>query len=133
MLYMLDTNICSYIIRNKPQSIKSKLQEVEENHTIALSSIVVSELLYGATKKDSPKLMKIVSAFIDNFIIYDYSKISAQSYANIRTDLEKKGKIIGANDLLIASHALSLGAVLVTNNTREFERVEKLSLEDWCL
>jgi len=133
MLYMLDTNICSYIIRNKPQSIKVKLQEVEKNHTIALSSIVVSELLYGATKKDSPKLMRIVSAFIDNFIIYDYSKTSAQSYANIRTNLEKKGEIIGANDLLIASHALSLGAVLVTNNTREFKRVEKLILEDWTL
>ena len=133
MLYMLDTNICSYIIRNKPQSIKAKLQEVEQNHTVALSSIVVSELLYGATKKDSPKLTKIVSAFIDNFIIYDYSKVSAQSYANIRTDLEKKGQIIGANDLLIASHALSLGAVLVTNNSREFERVEKLVLEDWSL
>jgi len=133
MLYMLDTNICSYIIRNKPQSIKAKLQEVEQNHTVALSSIVVSELLYGATKKDSPKLIKIVSAFIDNFIIYDYSKISAQSYANIRTDLEKKGQIIGANDLLIASHALSLGAVLVTNNIREFKRVEKLILEDWSL
>lgn len=133
MLYMLDTNICSYIIRNKPQSIKEKLQEVEKNHTIALSSIVVSELLYGATKKDSPKLMRIVSAFIDNFIIYDYAKVSAQSYANIRTDLEKKGQIIGANDLLIASHTLSLGAVLVTNNTREFKRVEKLSLEDWTL
>jgi tRNA(fMet)-specific endonuclease VapC len=130
---MLDTNICSYIIRNRPQSIKEKLQEVEQNHTVALSSIVVSELLYGATKKDSPKLMRIVSAFIDNFIIYDYSKISAQSYGNIRTDLEKKGKIIGANDLLIASHALSLGAVLVTNNTREFKRVEKLVLEDWSL
>ena len=133
MLYMLDTNICSYIIRNKPQSIKEKLKEVEENHTIALSSIVVSELLYGATKKGSPKLMRIVSAFIDNFIIYDYSKVSAQSYANIRTDLEKKGEIIGANDLLIASHALSLGAVLVTNNTREFKRVEKLVLEDWSI
>ncbi|MDQ7084264.1 MAG: PIN domain-containing protein [Sulfurovum sp.] len=113
--------------------MKKKLQEVEENHTIALSSIVVSELLYGATKKDSPKLMRIVLAFIDNFIIYDYSKVSAQSYANIRRDLEKKGKIIGANDLLIASHALSLGAVLVTNNTREFKRVEKLALEDWSL
>ena len=133
MLYMLDTNICSYIIRNRPQSIKEKLQEVEQNHTVALSSIVVSELLYGATKKDSPKLMKIVSAFINNFIIYDYSKVSAHSYANIRTDLEKKGKIIGANDLLIASHALSLGAVLVTNNTREFERVEGLILDDWSL
>jgi len=133
MLYMLDTNICSYIIRNKPQSIKEKLKEVEENHTIALSSIVVSELLYGATKKGSPKLMQIVSAFIDNFIIYDYSKVSAESYANIRTDLEKKGQIIGANDLLIASHALSLGAILVTNNTREFARVEGLVLEDWTL
>ena len=133
MLYMLDTNICSYIIRNKPQSIKNKLQEVEQNHTIALSSIVVSELLYGATKKDSPKLTKIVSAFIDNFIIYDYSKVSAQSYANIRTNLEKKGQIIGANDLLIASHTLSLGAVLVTNNTKEFKRVKGLNLEDWSL
>ena len=91
MLYMLDTNICSYIIRNKPINIKEKLKEVEQNHTVALSSIVVSELLYGATKKDSSKLMKIVSAFIDNFVIYDYSKISAQSYANIRTNLEKKG------------------------------------------
>ena len=133
MLYMLDTNICSYIIRNKPQSIKEKLQEVEQNHTVVLSSIVVSELLYGATKKNSLKLTKIVSAFIDNFIIYDYSKVSAQSYANIRTDLEKRGQIIGANDLLIASHALSLGAILVTNNTREFERVEKLVLKDWSL
>ncbi len=133
MLYMLDTNICSFIIRNKPQSIKKKLQEIEEHHTVALSSIVVSELLYGATKKESPKLMKIVSAFIDNFIIYDYSKVSAQSYATIRTNLEKKGEIIGANDLLIASHALSLGAVLVTSNTREFKRVEKLVLEDWSL
>lgn len=133
MLYMLDSNICSYIIRNKPIHIKEKLQEVEKNHTIALSSIVVSELLYGAIKKDSPKLIKIVSAFVDNFVIYDYSKISAQSYANVRTNLEKKGKIIGANDLLIASHALSLEAILVTNNTREFERVEKLVLEDWSL
>jgi len=61
MLYMLDTNICSYIIRNRPQSIKVKLQEVEEKHTIVLSSIVVSELLYGATKKGNPKLMKIIA------------------------------------------------------------------------
>lgn len=131
MLYMLDTNICSYIIRNKPESIKEKLKEVEEKHTVALSSIVVSELLYGAKKKESVKLTRIVTAFINNFIIYDYAKVSAESYANVRTDLEKKGKIIGANDLVIASHALSLEATLVTNNTREFERVEGLLLEDW--
>ena len=131
MLYMLDTNMCSYIIRNKPIIIKEKLKEIEKGHTVALSSIVVSELMYGATKKGSPKLLKIVSAFVDNFVIYDYAKVSAQSYADIRTDLEKQGKIIGANDLLIAAHALSLGAVLVTNNTKEFERVERLVLEDW--
>ena len=131
MLYMLDTNLCSYIIRNKPITIKEKLKEVEKAHTVALSSIVVSELMYGATKKGSPKLLRIVSAFVDNFVIYDYARMSAQSYADIRTGLEKKGKIIGANDLLIAAHALSLEAVLVTNNTKEFERVEKLVLEDW--
>lgn len=72
----------------------------------------------------------IDSAFVNNFIIYDYSKVSTQSYASVRTKLEKKGQIIGANDLLIASHALSLSAILVTNNTREFERVDELTLED---
>lgn len=133
MLYMLDTNICSYIIRNKPVNIKEKLQEVEKEHTVALSSIVVAELLYGATKKGSPKLLQVVNSFIDNFIIYDYSKISSKSYAEVRTKLEKKGQIIGANDLLIASHALALDALLVTNNTREFERVDGLGLEDWSL
>ena len=131
MLYMLDTNICSYIIRNRPLSIKEKLQEVEKHHTVALSSIVVSELFYGARKKDSQKLIKTISSFVNNFIIYDYSKVSAKSYAYIRTDLEEKGKIIGANDLLIASHALGLEAILVTNNTKEFERIEELKLENW--
>ena len=131
MLYMLDTNICSYIIRNRPQKIREKFKEIEKNHTVALSSIVVSELLYGATKNGSPKLMKIVSSFIDNFIIYDYSKISAKYYADIRSNLEKQGKIIGANDLLIASHALSLKATLVTNNIKEFERIDGLILENW--
>ena len=126
MLYMLDTNMRSYIIRNKPMTIKEKLREAEKGHTVALSSIVVSELLYGATKKGSPKLLKVVSAFVDIFLIYDYAKASAQSYANIRTGLEKQGKSIEANDLLIASHALSLEAVLVTSNTKEFGRVASL-------
>ena len=93
MLYMLDTNICSYIIKNKPISIKEKLQEVEQKHTIALSSIVVSELLYGATKKNSPKLSRVVSAFVENFLIYDYSKSSAQSYADSFSCFESWGDI----------------------------------------
>lgn len=132
MLYMLDTNICSYIIREKPYYIKDKLKEIEsKNHKIILSSIVVSELLYGAKKKKSEKLLKVVNTFIDSFLIYDFDKNSALDYANIRTDLESKGTIIGSNDLFIASHAKSIDAILVTNNIKEFDRVRDIKLENW--
>jgi len=131
MLYMLDTNICSFIIRNKPIFLKDKLETIEKNHTIVLSSVVVSELLYGAKKKNSQKLTKIINLFIDNFVIFDFDKKAAQEYANIRTELENKGEIIGSNDLLIASHAKSLDAILVTNNTKEFQRIKSLQIEDW--
>lgn len=131
MIYMLDTNICSFIIREKPQYIKDKLKECEKQHIVALSSIVVSELLYGAKKRDSKKLTYIVESFIDNFVIYDFNKNAAKEYANIRASLEKKGQIIGSNDLLIAAHAKSLNSILVTNNIKEFKRVSELNLEDW--
>ncbi|MEA2019521.1 MAG: PIN domain-containing protein [Campylobacterota bacterium] len=131
MLYMLDTNICAFIIRNKPQYIKEKLQNVEKDNEVALSSIVVAELLFGAKKKQSQKLTKLVDTFIGNFTIYDFDKKAAVEYAKIRTELESQGKIIGANDLLIAAHAKSLSAIMVTNNTREFLRVDGLDVEDW--
>ena len=131
MIYMLDTNICSFIIREKPQGIKEKLKEYEKEHTIALSSIVVSELLYGAKKRKSKKLSSIVEKFIDNFIIYDFDKNASKKCANIRSFLEERGQIIGSNDLFIASHAKSLDAILVTNNTKEFKRVDGLKLKDW--
>ncbi len=88
MLYMLDTNICSYIIRKKFLYIKRRFIEVEVNNTIGLSGIIVSELLYGATKKKSKKLLQIVNTFVDNFVLYEYNKTSAFSYAEIRTQLE---------------------------------------------
>jgi len=131
MLFMLDTNMCSYIIRDNPKGIFKKLKEVEQDHTIALSSIVVSELFYGASKKGSAKLIKVVNMFVEQFTIYDYNKASAKAYANIRTTLEKKGQVIGVHEMLIAAHALSLGATIVTNNVKEFERVEGLSVENW--
>ena len=131
MLFMLDTNMCSYIIRDNPKGIFEKLKEVEQDHVIALSSIVVSELFYGASKKGSAKLIKVVNIFVEQFTIYDYNKASAKAYANIRTTLEKKGQVIGVHDMLIAAHALSLGATMVTNNVKEFERVEGLSVENW--
>ncbi len=131
MIYMLDTNICSFIIREKPQYTKDKLKECEKQHIVALSSIVVSELLYGAKKRNSKKLTYIVESFIDNFVIYNFDKNAAKEYANIRASLEKKGQIIGSNDLLIAAHAKSLNSILVTNNIKEFKRVGELNLEDW--
>lgn len=131
MLYMLDTNMCSYIIRNKPQSIKEKLKAVEKDHTIALSTVVVSELIYGAKKKGSEKLFDLVLSFVENFQIMDFDKNSALAYATIRVELENSGNIIGSNDLFIAAHAKGSDAILVTNNTKEFERVEGLQLENW--
>ena len=131
MLYMLDANICGYIIRNKPETIKEKLKEIEKKNEIALSSIVVSELLYGAKKKGSVKLSKIVNRFIDNFTIYDFDKPAAIEYAEIRDFLQKQGNVIGSNDLFIAAHAKSLNAVLVTNNVGEFQRIPNLKIENW--
>jgi len=131
MLYMLDTNICSYIIRNKPEHIREKLEEKEKEHTIGLSSIVVSELLYGAYKKESDKLIKLVKNFIRYFKIYDYNIEAAISYGKLRAKLEKKGITIGAYDLQIAAHAISLDAILVTNNYNEFNKIEDLKIENW--
>ena len=128
---MLDTNICSYIIRSRPESVKKKLKEVEKLHEVALSSIVASELLYGAYKKGSQKLVEVVKHFIDCFVVYDFDLKAAEEYALIRADLERKGIVIGAYDLQIAAHARSLSAVLVTNNEKEFLRVERLKVENW--
>lgn len=133
MLYMLDSNICGYIIRNKPENIKEKLKEIEKKHEITLSSIVVSELLYGSLKKDSAKLTKLVNSFINNFTIYDFNETAALEYAMIRSYLEKKGKVIGSNDLFIAAHAKALNATLITNNIKEFERVAELKLDNWII
>ena len=125
MLYMLDTNICSYII--KGLVTKERL----ENKKIAISSVVCSELLYGAKKKGSKKLMNIVDLFLETFEIYDFDKAAAKEYAKIRIQLEQKGLIIGAYDLQIAAHAKSLNAILVTNNCKEFDRVTGLKVENW--
>ena len=131
MTYMLDTNICSFIIRQKPENIKERLKACEKTDTVALSSIVVSELLYGAHKRQNKKLTAIVEKFVENFVIYDFDKEAAKAYADIRTFLEKRGKIIGSHDLFIAAHAKSLQAVLVTNNRKEFQRVKGVAVEDW--
>jgi len=126
-MFMLDTNICSYII--KGYIPKEKLI----NKKIGISSIVVSELLYGAKKKGSKKLMKIVDLFVNSFEIYEFDKKAAIEYSKIRINLEKQGLIVGAYDLQIAAHAKSLSAILVTNNIREFKRINGLKLDNWVV
>jgi len=128
---MLDTNICIYIIKNKPQSVKQRFQEFDLGE-LYLSSITVSELMYGAFKSQFvEKNIKAIESFLIPFEMVDYDYAACVEYGKIRADLEKKGTVIGNMDMQIAAHALALDFVLVTNNTKEFERVVGLDLENW--
>lgn len=128
---MLDTNICIYIIKNKPQSVLDELKKCNVGDII-LSSITVSELIYGAYKSQFvEKNLKAIEHFLIPFDVAEYDYKAALEYGKLRASLEKKGQPIGSLDMLIAAHALSLDITLVTNNTKEFERVEGLEVENW--
>ncbi len=128
---MLDTNICIYIIKNRPISVKSKLQEFSIGD-LCISSITVSELMYGAYKSQYvEKNLSVIESFLMPFDIVDYDYMASVEYGKIRAYLEKKGQIIGNMDMQIAGHALSLDMILATNNTKEFVRVDGLDLDNW--
>ena len=131
MIYILDTNIISYIIKNKDFSLIDKFETISKDHTIGVSSITVAELYYGVRKRGSGKLEALVNEFLLPLERYSFDENAAFEYGNIRADLELKGNTIGPNDLLIAAHTKSLNAVLITNNLKEFQRVENLSLGNW--
>ena len=128
---MLDTNVISYIIKNRNYSLIDKFEEISRNHTLCVSSITVAELFYGVKKKGSKKLEVAVNEFLSPLEKLSFDTNAAFVYGEIRVALESKGNIIGAHDMFIAAHAKSIEAVLVTNNTREFERVDGLKVEDW--
>ncbi|UTW44050.1 type II toxin-antitoxin system VapC family toxin [bacterium SCSIO 12844] len=131
MKLMLDTNICIYIINEKPPHVLNKFKEYKFNE-IGISSIVYSELVYGVYKSIKvEKNIVALASFITPLSIVEYDQNAADEYGLIRTSLEKKGKLIGANDLLIAAHAKSLELPLVTNNLEEFSRVDGLALYNW--
>ena len=131
MKYLLDTNICIYIIKKKPQKVIQKLSKMNMDK-VAISSITLSELEYGVQKSSNPDRNKIaLSEFIVPINILNYDDKAAQQYGVIRTELEKKGQIIGPLDLLIAAHALSVNLTLVTNNEKEFKRINSLKMENW--
>ncbi|MDD5372026.1 MAG: type II toxin-antitoxin system VapC family toxin [Sulfurimonas sp.] len=128
---MLDTNICIYIIKNKPQNVREKLKEFDVGDLV-LSSITVSELYYGVYKSEyMEKNLLALEHFLKPFDILEYDIKASAAYGKIRADLEKRGQIIGGLDMMIAAHALSCNMTLVTNNTKEFKRVKELRIDNW--
>lgn len=133
MNYILDTNICIYIIKKKPESVLEKLNE-KRLGIIGISIITVSELFYGVRKSLFPeKNLEALKNFLIPFEIFKFDFNSAIFYGKIRNELEKGGTPIGSLDMLIAAHALSLNHILVTNNEKEFSRVKDLKIENWVI
>ena len=131
MKYMLDTNIVIYLIKKQPESVLQKLQEYDPSD-FCISSITLAEMEYGIAKSTSPeKNQAALSAFLSNIDILPFDDRAAVEYGDIRASLEKKGTPIGPNDMLIAAHARSLGLTIVTNNVKEFRRVNGLMLDNW--
>lgn len=128
--YLLDTNIVIYVIKRRPIEVL----EIFNQHAgrMALSSITLAELLHGAEKSSKPPVnLAVVEDLCSRLEVLPYDAKAAQHYGSIRAALEVRGQTIGVNDLHIAAHARSAGLTLVTNNLREFERVDALQLENW--
>ncbi len=131
MTYLIDTNICIYLMNQQPPEVIQRFKSVGVG-AIGVSIITVSELQYGVAKsKHVQQNAKRLRGFLVPFDILPYDEVAAKFYGPIRSKLEKQGQMIGSLDLLIAAHALSLGSILVTNNEREFNRVPKLKVENW--
>lgn len=129
--YLLDTNICIYIIKRKPESVFARFRELQPG-TVGISSITLAEMQYGIEKSSKPgQNRQALHQFLLPLEIIGFNSMAAVEYGKIRTSLEKKGLPIGSLDMLIAAHAKSLGSVLVTNNMKEFDRVTDLNVENW--
>jgi tRNA(fMet)-specific endonuclease VapC len=128
--YLLDTNIVIYVLKRRPIEI---LEIFNKNtNRIAISSITLSELIYGAEKSANvDKNLEAIEEFISHLEVLSYDAKASQHYGQIKSALEKRGEIIGENDIHITAHAISQGLILVTNNLKEFKRVSNLALENW--
>ncbi|MDH2996977.1 plasmid maintenance protein [Pasteurellaceae bacterium LFhippo2] len=128
--YMLDTNIVIYAIKRRPIEILEYFNRYASQ--LCVSSITVAELYYGAEKSSYPAHnLATIEDFLSRLTILPYESKAAAHFGNIKAELSKTGKIIGENDIHIAGHCRSEGLILVTNNLREFERVDGLRLENW--
>lgn len=131
MKYLLDTNICIYIIKQKPISVKKRFQQYELGE-ILISSISVAELSYGAAKSSYPeKNQQALLQFLAPLELLDFDYAAALQYGHIRAKLEQLGTPISGMDMQIAAQALGQNITLITNNTKEFQRIDGLNLENW--
>jgi len=128
--YMLDTNICIFTIKNKPQCVREAFNR--HHGQLAISSVTLMELIYGAEKSANPQQnFKVVEGFAARLDVLDYDDHAAEHSGQLRAELAKAGTPIGPYDQLIGGHARALGLILVTNNLREFQRIPGLRVEDW--
>ncbi len=131
MNYMLDTDTCIYIKNRRPPHVVERFSRLQ-NGEVVMSLVTFGELLNGALKSNqASRALEKINQLASILPVQAMSVDVADYYASIRRSLEKQGKIIGANDLWIAAHALALDVTLVTNNTKEFSRVEGLRIENW--
>jgi tRNA(fMet)-specific endonuclease VapC len=131
MRFLLDTDICIYVINRRPPGVLERFLAHEQDG-IGISAISAGELHAGIRKTGSQRNLRALDAFLAPLTIMEFDAAAARVYGDVRTALEKRGVPIGPLDTLIAAHALSLGTVLVTNNQREFKRVPGLRVENWA-
>ena len=129
MQYLLDTNIISQAAYEPRGHVAGRIQRLQ--HLICTSIIVAAELRFGVAKRASSALAERIGALLDEIEVLPLLPPVDRIYAELRADLEKRGNLIGANDLFIAAHALALGCAMVTDNEREFSRVNGLTVENW--
>ena len=131
MKYMLDTNICIYLIKKKPESVLINLQ-ARRGEGVSISAITLAELMHGVEASAYPEKNTIaLNQFLSIIDVLSFDDEAAAEYGKICTALRRQGTPIGAMDMLIAAHARAKGLIVVTNNIREFERVDGLKLENW--
>lgn len=131
MKYLIDTNICIYLMNQYPPEVLEKFRKIGVGG-IAISSVTVSELYYGAQKSGKIKQnIRRIEEFLYPFDVLPYDESASKEYGKIRAYLEKKGQVIGPLDMLIAAHALSQSLILITNNIKEFRRIKSLMVENW--
>jgi tRNA(fMet)-specific endonuclease VapC len=131
MHYMLDTNICSYVLRSRPDAVKQRFDEAVPD-ALGISTVVLAELLYGAARHPSgAAIRREIRDFVSRLDVLPWDEAAAEHYGDLRAELERHGRPLGAMDLMIAAHARSRGATLVSNDVRHFARVEGLLVANW--